>query len=157
MAVKVLAPWTPKELFVREVIVWNELRHPNVLELIGASARDADGNPSLHHSQGGSPPLGLEGSMHSTATGLSETASGWDVPEEARSPWFFVSRYYARGSLVKWVKGLDRYTWDSMLNDGQHGALRLMHEIVRGMVYLHDKGILHGDLKVCSQFYWSER
>lgn len=148
VAIKVLAPWTPKELFVREVIVWNELRHPNVLELIGASACEVDGQTELHASKSGGLLLGMESSVHSAATGLSEANSGWDVPEEARSPWFFVSRFYARGSLVKWVKGLERPAWDVMLSDGQDGALRLMHEIVKGMVYLHDKGIFHGDLKV---------
>lgn len=146
VAIKVLASWTPKELFLREVAVWDELRHPNVLELIGASAYDASGHlhPTLDRGlyEGG----GLESSVHSF--GANSQASGWDVPEEARSPWFFVSRYYERGSVVKWLKGLSQGEWETMLDDPGQGVLRMMHEIVRGMVYLHGKGVFHGDIKV---------
>ncbi|KAI0092226.1 hypothetical protein BDY19DRAFT_587910 [Irpex rosettiformis] len=145
VAIKVLASWTPKELFLKEVLVWDELRHPNVLELIGASVRDPSGQSKPTHGKGHYESGGLESSTHSTGA-LSQT-SGWDVPEEARSPWFFVSRYYERGSLVKWVKGLNQKVWDTVLDDVGQGVLRMVHEIVRGMVYLHEKGVLHGDLK----------
>jgi hypothetical protein len=30
---------------------------------------------------------------------------------------------------------------------------RFMHEIAKGMEYLHENGVLHGDLKVCSVFF----
>ncbi|EDR03117.1 uncharacterized protein LACBIDRAFT_238810 [Laccaria bicolor S238N-H82] len=38
VAVKVLAETTPRKLFVREVEIWKNLRHPNVLQLCGASS-----------------------------------------------------------------------------------------------------------------------
>ncbi|KAI0030163.1 kinase-like domain-containing protein, partial [Vararia minispora EC-137] len=38
VAVKVLSDVTPRALFVREVEIWKTLRHPNVLELLGASS-----------------------------------------------------------------------------------------------------------------------
>ncbi|KAF7355415.1 Protein kinase domain-containing protein [Mycena sanguinolenta] len=34
---------TPRELFVREVNIWKELKHPNVLDLYGASGASGDG------------------------------------------------------------------------------------------------------------------
>lgn len=38
VAIKVLAPSTPRALFVHEVGIWKTLSHPNVLELFGASS-----------------------------------------------------------------------------------------------------------------------
>ena len=38
VAIKLLAPTTPRKLFVHEVGVWKSLSHPNVLELFGASS-----------------------------------------------------------------------------------------------------------------------
>ena len=149
VAVKVLAPWTSKELFKREVDIWKDLRHPNVLELIGASTVDTNEHTDEHGRTPNPSSGGLQASIHSAMTSLSESGSGWDVPEEAHSPWFFVSRYYERGNLVKWVKNLDRPQWEMILDDPVDGILRMIHEIVRGMVYLHSEGILHGDLKAC--------
>ena len=118
VAVKILASWTPKEMFLQEVHVWNELRHKNILEMVGASAVE-----STH----GSP--------------------GWGSPM-TQLPWFIVSRCYERGSLVKWVKGLVKEEWDLMVVDASRGVLRMIHEIVQGMEYLHARQVLHGDLKV---------
>ena len=55
-------------------------------------------------------------------------------------PWFFVSPYYKNGSLVTHLKGLPSL-------DGVD-LLKMIHEIAKGMAYLHSKGVLHGDLKV---------
>ena len=55
-------------------------------------------------------------------------------------PWFFVSPYYKNGSLVTYLKGLD--SMESV------DVLKMVHEIAKGMGYLHSKGVLHGDLKV---------
>ncbi len=55
-------------------------------------------------------------------------------------PWFFVSPHYKNGSLVTYLKGLDSLD----LVD----VLKMVHEIAKGMAYLHSKGVLHGDLKV---------
>ncbi|KAF8264995.1 kinase-like domain-containing protein [Lactarius quietus] len=56
-------------------------------------------------------------------------------------PWFLVSEYHPRGNLVKYLKGLSGS--DAVRVD----VLRMIHEISKGMAYLHKKGILHGALK----------
>ena len=47
------------------------------------------------------------------------------------------------GSLVEYLRGI---------REGRRvkevDALRMMHEVARGMEYLHGMGVLHGDLKV---------
>jgi abelson tyrosine-protein kinase 1 len=55
-------------------------------------------------------------------------------------PWFFVSPYCQNGSLVTWLKG--------MKNGDDVDLLRCMHQVAKGMEYLHRKEVLHGDLKV---------
>lgn len=55
-------------------------------------------------------------------------------------PWFFVSPYCANGSLVTWLKG--------MRGREEPDLLRCMHQVAKGMEYLHRKEVLHGDLKV---------
>jgi abelson tyrosine-protein kinase 1 len=42
VAIKVLAETTPRDIFLREVKIWKSLRHPNVLELFGASSASCD-------------------------------------------------------------------------------------------------------------------
>ncbi|KIM89615.1 hypothetical protein PILCRDRAFT_812439 [Piloderma croceum F 1598] len=54
-------------------------------------------------------------------------------------PWFFVSPYCQNGSLVTYLKGLK--------NGEEFDLLRCMHQVAKGMEYLHRKGVLHGDLK----------
>ncbi|KAG6855823.1 hypothetical protein H0H87_010489 [Tephrocybe sp. NHM501043] len=144
VAIKVLAPTTPRELFIREVGVWRALRHPSVLELYGASS-----------------------------------ASG-------ERPWFFVCAYLRRGSLVEFLKRVERGVegnvgegtggsgsggrvvfpiWEAgqaqpghvrrhSRSPGRVGRIpkeedlfRYMLEIAQGMEYLHANGVLHGDLK----------
>jgi len=53
-----------------------------------------------------------------------------------------VSKYYPNGSLVKFLKGL------SDAEAARLDTLKMMHEISKGMTYLHREGVLHGDLKV---------
>ncbi|KAA1466979.1 hypothetical protein DENSPDRAFT_63475 [Dentipellis sp. KUC8613] len=57
-------------------------------------------------------------------------------------PWFFVSPYYSNGSLVSYLKGLE-----SMIHVD---LLKMIHEIAKGMAYLHEQGVLHGDLKAAN-------
>lgn len=104
VAIKVLAPTTPRKLFVREISIWKTLDHPNVLELYGASS--ASGDP----------------------------------------PWFFVSPYYKNGSLVYYLKktfsegsgpGSARFG-----NKASVDLLKMMHEVSKGMQYLHSRGVL---------------
>lgn len=54
-------------------------------------------------------------------------------------PYFLVSPYYSNGSLVKYLKGLP----DTAPVD----FLKMIHEVSKGMEYLHEQGVLHGDLK----------
>ncbi|TFY60519.1 hypothetical protein EVJ58_g5101 [Rhodofomes roseus] len=54
-------------------------------------------------------------------------------------PWFFVSPYMKNGSLVSYLKGLP--SLDSV------DLLKMIHQIAKGMAYLHSKDVLHGDLK----------
>ncbi|EJF55497.1 kinase-like protein [Dichomitus squalens LYAD-421 SS1] len=97
VAIKVLAPTTPRQLFVHQVSIWKTLQHLNVCELLGASSASSD------------------------------------------PPWFFVSPYYKNGSLVTYLKGLP--SLDNV------DLLKMVHEIAKGMSYLHSQGVLHGDLK----------
>ncbi|EIW75046.1 hypothetical protein CONPUDRAFT_140363 [Coniophora puteana RWD-64-598 SS2] len=136
VAIKVLGPTVPRSLFVREVSIWRELRHPNVLRLYGASS-----------------------------------AAG-------EKPWFIVSHYCNGGSLVKWLKlAKDREldatrsgtgsellrqasprqrekrrvasVGDSLVSP-EVDVIRCMHQVAKGMEYLHSKGVFHGDLKAAN-------
>lgn len=98
VAIKMLAPTTPRKLFVHEVGIWKDLSHPNVLELFGASS--TSGEP----------------------------------------PWFFVSPYMKHGSLVKYLKNVEPHH--------QVNLMKMIYEVGLGMAYLHERDVLHGDLKV---------
>ncbi|KIM41815.1 hypothetical protein M413DRAFT_138529 [Hebeloma cylindrosporum] len=129
VAIKVLSEVTPQDLFVREIKVWKSLIHPNILELYGASS--ATGN----------------------------------------HPWFFVSPYMKNGNLVEFLRRISQredhelqglgaiaenlpssrsrsnygtgFTKLLKIND----VYRVLQEIAGGMEYLHDRNVLHGDLK----------
>ncbi|OAX38567.1 hypothetical protein K503DRAFT_816887 [Rhizopogon vinicolor AM-OR11-026] len=59
---------------------------------------------------------------------------------QGERPWFIVSEYCAGGSLVGWLRE----------KKGDVDLIRCMHHISRGMVYLHDENVLHGDLKAAN-------
>jgi len=42
VAIKMLAPTTPRKLFIHEIEIWKTLSHPNVLELFGASSTSGE-------------------------------------------------------------------------------------------------------------------
>ena len=120
VAVKVLAETTPHKLFLREVGIWKSLYHPNVLELFGAS------------SASGEPPWFL----------VREGLSFLIIAPLTSAAFKQVSKFYPRGNLVKYLKGL------SDADASRVDALKMIHEISKGMAYLHKHGVLHGDLKV---------
>lgn len=126
VAVKVLRDFNSSRLFVREVEIWKSLSHPNVIELYGASS--ASGNP----------------------------------------PWFFVSPFAKHGDLTNHLRHismrgglgilpshsststhtLEKLRRDSFKPSRESDLNRFMLEIAMGMDYLHEHGVLHGDLKV---------
>ena len=138
VAIKILANTTPRELFVREVKIWKTFRHPNVLELYGASAPTSDGpwffvSPYLRHGSLASylkriaSRSGSGSRSHSRTRGNNhENIGPHDTP--------------------KIKKGLH-------LEDEGVDMLKMMYEIARGMQYLHGMGVLHGDLKVSSNMH----
>src|ERR1700749_1925362 len=42
IAVKLLSPTTPRELFLHEIQIWSRLNHPNVLKIYGASSATSE-------------------------------------------------------------------------------------------------------------------
>lgn len=169
VAIKVLSPMTPREIFTKEVIIWKSLRHPNVLELIGASAV-ASSSPT----------------SSTMTTGASDGG--------AENPWFLVSPFMANGNVVTFLRmvngrgkssgavmGLGMVPSSFPSSAPANGSalkgkevaaevarkrtplrpivegetnlemevdlLKMMYELAKGMEYLHSKGVLHGDLK----------
>ncbi|KAL4243264.1 Serine/threonine-protein kinase [Abortiporus biennis] len=57
-------------------------------------------------------------------------------------PWFLVSPYMKNGSLVRYLKGLKSLD--------EVNILKMIHEVAKGMAYLHQQGVLHGDLKAAN-------
>ncbi|KAJ7194851.1 hypothetical protein GGX14DRAFT_377636 [Mycena pura] len=107
VAIKCLVETTPRDLFLREVNIWKELKHPNVLDLYGASGASGNG------------------------------------------PWFFVCPYMRFGSLSTFLRRVAQQG-EAAKNGREDDLLRFMHEVAKGMEYLHGKGVLHGDLKAAN-------
>ncbi|KIJ32278.1 hypothetical protein M422DRAFT_184717 [Sphaerobolus stellatus SS14] len=60
-------------------------------------------------------------------------------------PWFLVSPYMKNGNLVDFLKAKSSLGHQERYKNPS--ALRMLHEIATRMVYLHDKQVLHGDLR----------
>ncbi|KAF8805001.1 hypothetical protein BYT27DRAFT_7193708 [Phlegmacium glaucopus] len=161
VAIKVLAESTPRDLFVREIGIWKTLRHPNVLKLFGASS--ASGDPPWFfvssYMKNGSiveylkrvelkerPSSSLGIGVGSTPMPLSPI--GTRSPKMSLrsgtfpAPWTGVRRDLtppgSRGRTPIQEDTAIHREWD---------LFRFMHEIAKGMEYLHSRGVLHGDLK----------
>ncbi|KAJ7772628.1 hypothetical protein DFH07DRAFT_167310 [Mycena maculata] len=152
VAIKVLAECTPRELFVKEVGIWKEFRHPHVLELYGASGASGEG-PWFFVC-----PYEKYGCLSeflrkvAAANQSFDGMSGFGGRERNASfpGWNTVSG----GSVIR-NAGRSRQASVSGdllgLHSGKEGdLLRFMHEIAKGMEYLHSQGVLHGDLKAAN-------
>ena len=164
VAIKVLADTTPRNLFVREMGIWKTLRHPNVLRLYGASS--ASGDPPWFFVS----PYMKNGSLvqHLKRVELEERPSNLGIGmgssqmplSPIRSP---PSNLGSGTSPIPWtaVRGIS-LTRRDLTPPGSRGRsptpedtaihrewdlFRFMHEIAKGMEYLHGEGVLHGDLK----------
>ncbi|KAJ7091133.1 hypothetical protein C8R44DRAFT_412775 [Mycena epipterygia] len=153
VAIKVLAECTPRELFVKEVGIWKEFKHPHVLELYGASGASGEG-PWFFVC-----PYEKYGCLSeflrkvAAANQTLDGANGFGGRERNASfpGWTAVGG----GSVIRNNGGRSRQTSVSGdllgLHSGKEGdLLRFMHEIAKGMDYLHSQGVLHGDLKAAN-------
>lgn len=78
---------------------------------------------------------------------------------EGNPPWFLISPYMNHGSLSDYLR---RAEWNSRFATNSSGLphkysqrpdlLGIIHDITKGMTYLHKHGILHGDVKVSCCF-----
>ncbi|KAG5637074.1 hypothetical protein H0H81_005844 [Sphagnurus paluster] len=145
VAIKVLAPTTPCALFVREVAIWQALRHQNVLELYGASSASGE-RPWFFvcaYMKRGSLVEFLKG----VARTRSESMGTLAVP-------MLSNGHTGRGratSFPSWggVNGKEasNHLREVEKTPREGDLFRFMLEIARGMDYLHSNDVLHGDLK----------
>lgn len=175
VAIKVLAESTPRDLFKHEVAIWARLQHPHVLKLYGASSAAGDPpwffvapymrNESLVQylkgveagwsagtSTGGTGGGGGSGSGKSSvgsvpvpvpaARGGTATFPVWGSP--SGSP--------GHGQVLEGRRGRAGAGESGAVVPREWDLYRFMHEIAKGMEYLHANGVLHGDLKVRSFF-----
>lgn len=166
VAIKVLAESTPRNLFVREVEIWKSLKHPHVLELFGASSTSSD-PPWFFVS-----PYEKNGSLSEFLrrigpnSGMSSSVSLAD--RRIRPSSLPVGPQGGSSSSANQGLGLGLGLGlmpSGRPRSGSGGAtmvaspsgevskemdlLRYLHEVSKGMEYLHSNGVLHGDLKVC--------
>ncbi|KXN85940.1 Dual specificity protein kinase splB [Leucoagaricus sp. SymC.cos] len=162
VAIKVLADTTPRELFRREVAIWKTLRHPNVLELYGASSTAGDPpwffvspyekNGSLNEflrriqtqARSSGSSYGSGKSPHHSGGSLPSVGGPARVERQATFPiWPGVNSY----QLVQ-PRGV------SPARDPEYRRSRDLHrfmcEIAKGMEYLHSQNVHHGDLKAAN-------
>ncbi|KAF8634740.1 hypothetical protein AX15_000748 [Amanita polypyramis BW_CC] len=167
VAIKVLAETTPRKLFLNEAEIWKSLHHPHVLELYGASS--TAGDPPWFfvspYAKNGSLPeylrrVALEHGVLNSAASQSGNlghAGGSSLSPRRSSP---ARDSLLRSSLTGTLTG--RRDQPLGMNDvtKEWDLYRFMHEIAKGMEYLHNMkvvrgdrevfGILHGDLKAAN-------
>ena len=158
VAVKVLAETTPRKVFVREIEIWKNLRHPNVLPLCGASS--ACGSAPWFFVS----PYMKNGSLveflkrvemdwvGGRGRGRGLAGRGSTIPSPGRGGTFGrrsptgvggggMLMAHSRGTIPAGQIGDVSREWD---------LYRFMYEIAKGMEYLHSRGVLHGDLKAAN-------
>ncbi|TDL14843.1 hypothetical protein BD410DRAFT_796909 [Rickenella mellea] len=62
-------------------------------------------------------------------------------------PWFFVSPYMKNGTVVSYLRSLKVEDGATGGGEDEWDPLRMVHDIAKGMEYLHGMKVLHGDLK----------
>ncbi|KAJ7268729.1 hypothetical protein B0H12DRAFT_64026 [Mycena haematopus] len=158
VAIKVLAECTPRELFIKEVGIWKEFRHPHVLELYGASGASGEGPWFFvcpYEKYGCLSEflrkVGAANASNQAGDGLGASGFGGRERYASFPGWTVLDR----GSAIRNHGTRSRHA--SVSDDllGLRGGketdlLRFMHEIAKGMDYLHSKGVLHGDLKAAN-------
>jgi Protein tyrosine and serine/threonine kinase len=177
VAIKVLAEQTPRDLFLHEMAIWARLRHPFVLQLYGASSAAGDppwffvmpyqkngnlvqylkGVEAGWSNNGGARAAGGDrGRLGSSGRGLGiGSASGSPSPGKRRT--MSPARSSPSGNTVGGL-GLSLESSAGIKENAgvprEWDLYRFMHEIAKGMEYLHANGVLHGDLKVGSFYLW---
>ena len=160
VAVKVLAETTPRKVFVREIEIWKNLRHPNVLPLCGASSASGKApwflvSPYMKNGSlveflkkvemdwvGGGRGRGVAGrgsTIPSPGLGVSGGNFGRRSPSGVGGGGMLMA--HSRGTIPAGQIGDVSREWD---------LFRFMYEIAKGMEYLHSQGVLHGDLKAAN-------
>ncbi|KIJ12984.1 hypothetical protein PAXINDRAFT_100924 [Paxillus involutus ATCC 200175] len=146
VAIKVLAPTTPRSLFVHEINIWRSLEHPNVLPLYGASSAVGD-RPWFFVSRfcsGGSLVEWLKRAK------MGETEHG-DLGARGRSVYGGGRMGRAEARRARDGGSFGREMEMGGVDTNEHvDLLRCMHQIAKGMEYLHGRGVLHGDLKAAN-------
>jgi len=156
VAVKVLAETTPGNLFVGEIEIWKNLRHPNVLPLCEASSAGGRApwffvSPYMKNGSlveflkrvemywvGGS--RGRGSTIPSPGLEVGGGTFGRRSPSGVEGGGMLMA---SRGTIPAGKIGDVSREWD---------LFRFMYEIAKGMEYLHSQGVLHGDLKAANVF-----
>ena len=142
---------------MREIGIWKTLRHPNVLRLYGGSS--ASGDPpwffvSAYMKNGSlvqylkrveleERPSNFGIGMGSSQIPISPSRSG-TIP----APWTAVrGASPTRRNLTPPGSRERSPTPEDTAIHREWDLFRFMHEIAKGMEYLHGEGVLHGDLK----------
>ena len=134
---------------MREVEIWKTLRHPNVLRLYGASSASGDlpwffvssymKNGSLVQYL---KRVELEERPSSLGIGM-----GYSQNLGSGAPWTAVRGSPTRRNLTPpGSRGRSPTPEDTAIHR-EWDLFRFMHEIAKGMEYLHSEEVLHGDLK----------
>ncbi|KAF9523670.1 hypothetical protein CPB83DRAFT_862451 [Crepidotus variabilis] len=167
VAIKILAESTPRKLFVREVGIWKTLRHANVLSLYGASSATGDPpwffvSPYLKNGSLVQYLKRIEVEVRPSGLGLGPGASVSSVtpqrspgnravtmPQPSRASGSSIITSHPESTLSP-SASTTRPSRDGSPVQREWDLFRFMHEVAKGMEYLHGKGVLHGDLKAAN-------